>query len=68
MFLGCSDIDPWVYHDLVVDTSRVLEKMGAIVDFRTYSGIGRGIVFGEDGAHLRVVAAREPAGKGRSTG
>lgn len=39
VFIGSSDVDPWVSHDLIVDTAKVFEKMGAKVDLRTYPGM-----------------------------
>ena len=39
VFIGGSDVDPWVEHDLLKDTASVFEKMGAKVDFRTYPGM-----------------------------
>lgn len=39
VFIGGSDVDPWVAHELLEDTANVFEKMGASVDFRTYSGM-----------------------------
>jgi predicted esterase len=39
VFIGGSDIDPWVAHDLLKDTAGVFEKMGANVEFRTYPGL-----------------------------
>ena len=39
VFIGGSDIDPWVSHDLISDTASVFQKMGADVDFRTYPGM-----------------------------
>ena len=44
VFIGSSDVDPWVSYDLVVDTARVLERMGARVDFRTYPGMAHTVV------------------------
>ena len=43
VFIGGSDIDPWVSHDLMHDTARVFENMGADVDFRTYPGMAHTI-------------------------
>ena len=43
VFIGCSDVDPWVAHDFVKDTARVFDKLGAKVDFRTYSGMAHTI-------------------------
>jgi len=39
VFIGGSDVDPWVAHELLKDTASVFEKMDAKVDFRTYSGM-----------------------------
>lgn len=39
VFIGGSDVDPWVSHDLISDTASVFQKMGANVDFRTYPGM-----------------------------
>lgn len=39
VFIGGSDVDPWVSHDLISDTASVFQKMGADVDFRTYPGM-----------------------------
>jgi len=36
VFIGGSDVDPWVSHDLMADTAAVFQNMGAEVDFRTY--------------------------------
>ncbi len=36
VFIGGSDIDPWVMHDLLIETADIFEKMGANVDFRIY--------------------------------
>ena len=40
VFLGSSDSDPWVSHDLVQETAHVLRGLGGKVDFRTYPGMG----------------------------
>jgi glyoxalase family protein len=39
VFIGGSDVDPWVSHDLIIDTASVFRRMGAEVDFRTYPGM-----------------------------
>ena len=44
VFMGGSDVDPWVSHDLMVDTAAVFQKMGAEVDFRTYPGMSHTII------------------------
>ena len=43
VFIGGSDVDPWVAHDLMIKTSRVFENMGAMVDFRVYPGMAHTI-------------------------
>lgn len=43
VFVGGSDVDPWVEHDLLEDTASVFQKMGAEVDFRIYEGMGHTI-------------------------
>jgi predicted esterase len=40
VFIGGSDVDPWVAHHLLKEAANVFEKMGASVDFRTYPGMG----------------------------
>ena len=39
IFIGGSDVDPWVALDFIKDTAKVFERMGANVDFRTYPGM-----------------------------
>jgi predicted esterase len=39
VFIGGSDVDPWVSHDLILDTAAVFQRMGADVDLRTYPGM-----------------------------
>jgi predicted esterase len=43
VFIGGSDVDPWVDHDLMKETAEVFERMGADVDFRTYTGMAHTI-------------------------
>lgn len=43
VFIGGSDIDPWVSYDLLKDTASVFNEMGADVDFRTYPGMAHTI-------------------------
>jgi len=43
VFIGGSDVDPWVALDLMRDTAKVFEDMGAHVDFRTYPGMAHTI-------------------------
>lgn len=39
VFIGGSDVDPWVAHDWMAEAARNFERMGARVDFRTYPGM-----------------------------
>ncbi|MBN2044271.1 MAG: dienelactone hydrolase family protein [Anaerolineales bacterium] len=39
VFIGGSDVDPWVAHELLIHTAGVFEELGARVDFRTYPGL-----------------------------
>jgi predicted esterase len=59
VFIGSSDEDPWVSHDLVADTARVLERMGGNVDFRTYPGMGHTVVQDEIDAVRGLLAGVE---------
>ena len=43
VFIGGSDVDPWVSHELLRGTAAVFEKMGARLDFRTYPGMAHTI-------------------------
>jgi predicted esterase len=40
VFLGCSDVDPYIPKRRVEDAAQVLESMGAAVDLRFYPGMG----------------------------
>ena len=43
VFIGGSDVDPWIQHDFMVDTAQIFKQMGANVDFRTYPGMAHTI-------------------------
>ena len=43
VFIGGSDVDPWVSHDLFRETADIFKKMGANIDFRTYPGMEHSI-------------------------
>ncbi|HJS28630.1 MAG TPA: hypothetical protein VJ768_03350, partial [Anaerolineales bacterium] len=58
-FLGCSDVDPHIPKERVVETAEVLERMGAAVTARLYPNMGhmvnrdeleflRGMLAGQD--------------------
>jgi predicted esterase len=39
IFIGGSDVDPWIKHEWMSEAARVFRQMGADVDFRTYAGM-----------------------------
>jgi len=43
VFLGCSDADPHIPKERVIETSEVLGKMGAAVTLRLYSRMGHSV-------------------------
>jgi predicted esterase len=43
VFIGGSDVDPWVSHDWMAAAAHTFERMGAAVDFRTYPGMAHTI-------------------------
>lgn len=53
VFIGGSDMDPWIPHDRLVHTAGVFEELGAQVEFRTYSGGSHTIIQDE------IIAVRE---------
>jgi len=40
VFLGCSDVDPYIPMRRVEESAQVLERIGAAVDLRFYTGMG----------------------------
>ncbi|HUF40268.1 MAG TPA: dienelactone hydrolase family protein [Anaerolineales bacterium] len=50
VFLGCSDVDPWIPAGRVQYTTDYLERIGGKVDLRIYPGMGHTIVGDELGA------------------
>jgi predicted esterase len=56
VFVGGSDVDPWVAHDLIAETAAVFERMGARVDFRTYPGIAHTVIQDEIDAVRNLLA------------
>jgi predicted esterase len=40
VFLGCSDVDPYIKKERVSDSAEVFERMGAEVTVRLYPGMG----------------------------
>jgi predicted esterase len=60
VFIGSSDVDPWVSHDLIVATADVLSAMGAQVDLRIYPGMGHAVNQDEIDAVRRLLADGRP--------
>lgn len=58
VFIGGSNVDPWVSHDLMVQSAGVFEALGAQVDFLTYPGTSHTIIQDEIDA-LRKMLLKE---------
>lgn len=60
VFIGGSDVDPWVAHAFIKGTASVFKKMGARVDFRTYPGMGHTVNQDElEAVRAMLVSAKE---------
>jgi predicted esterase len=60
VFIGSSDVDPWVTHDLLSDTASVFKQMGASVEFRTYPGMAHTVNQDEiDSVRAMLVNAKQ---------
>src|SRR5256886_11474297 len=51
-FLGCSDVDPYIAKERVLDAAEVFERIGAAVTVRLYPGMGH-MVGAEETALVR---------------
>lgn len=47
VFVGCSDVDAHIPVDRVRETAAALERLGAVVDLRIYSGMGHTVNYDE---------------------
>jgi phospholipase/carboxylesterase len=56
VFLGCSDVDPYIGKDRVEEAAQVLEGMGGAVDLRFYPAMGH-LVNEDEIAALRDLTA-----------
>jgi predicted esterase len=63
VFIGGSDVDPWVSHDLISDTASLFQKMGAEVDFRTYQGMAHTVNQDEIDAVRAMLAMNSRSGR-----
>lgn len=57
VFLGCSDVDPFIRKDRVEEAARVFEAMHAKVDLRFYAGMAH-LVSEDEIAVVRELVAR----------
>src|SRR5713226_7908252 len=55
VFLGCSDVDPHIRRDRVVEADEVLKRMGAQVTMRLYRGMGHTVNADEIEAARKIV-------------
>lgn len=64
VFLGCSDVDPHIPSERVLESARILEDLGGDVTYRLYPGLGHTVNRDEiDRARaiVRAVVASSPA-------
>jgi phospholipase/carboxylesterase len=57
VFLGCSDVDPHIRKDRVIEAAEVFKRMGAEVDMRLYPGMGHTVNEEELEAVRRIEAS-----------
>jgi predicted esterase len=57
VFLGCSDVDPHIRKDRVVEAEAVLRRMGAQVTMRLYPGMGHTVNADEIQSVRKIVEA-----------
>ena len=57
VFLGCSDVDPHIRKDRVVEAAQVFERMGAAVTMKLYPGMGHTVNEDEIEHVRRIVEA-----------
>jgi predicted esterase len=55
VFLGCSDVDPHIPKERVIETAEVLERMNAQVTLRLYPGMGHTVSLEEIAAVRQVL-------------
>jgi predicted esterase len=55
VFLGCSDVDPHIPKERVLETGEVLERMDARVTLRLYPGMGHTVSLDEISAVRRIL-------------
>lgn len=60
VFLGCSDVDPHIPRERVLESARVLERLGGRVTHRLYPGMGHGVNQDELDEVRSMMAGLEP--------
>jgi phospholipase/carboxylesterase len=60
VFLGCSDRDPHIPKERVLETAQVLEALGGAVDARLYPNMGHTINADEVAAVRKIMAKLDP--------
>lgn len=56
VFIGGSDVDPWVKKDLILEAERVLSALGASVELKIYPGMGH-VINEDELIHVRELLA-----------
>lgn len=56
VFLGCSDVDPYIPKERVIESAKVFERMGGEVDMHLYPGMAH-TVSAEEILEIRALAA-----------
>jgi predicted esterase len=63
VFLGCSDVDPHIPKERVIETADIFERMGASVITRLYPGMAHTVSLEEIAEVRALVSASDPARK-----
>jgi predicted esterase len=66
VFIGGSDVDPWIKHEWMVEAASVLGNLGGDIDFRTYPGMAHTVNQDELGQVRAMLAHAIPATPGIS--
>ena len=61
VFVGCSDVDPYIPIDRVRESARVMAGLGGEVDERIYPGMGHTINEDEIARAIRLLASIPPS-------
>lgn len=64
VFLGCSDVDPHIHRERVVQSASVFERMGAAVTLRLYPGMAHTVSAEEIETLQALLAPLSPQGRG----